>query len=113
MREVGCKFALDDFGSGFSSFAYLRFLPVDYLKIDGAFIQNIHHDLVNQTMVRSMNDVAHAMGVETIAEFVESAEILDVLRRLGVDYAQGYHVGRPAPAPLSPGAHLELTATSS
>jgi diguanylate cyclase (GGDEF)-like protein/PAS domain S-box-containing protein len=95
LRNIGCHFALDDFGSGFSSFAYLRLLPVDFVKIDGMFIRNLFADPINQAMVRSMNDIAHAMGKQTIAEFVESEKVMDILREIGVDYAQGYHLGRP------------------
>ena len=96
LREMGCHFALDDFGSGFSSFFYLRYLPVDLVKIDGMFIRNLANDPVNQSIVRAMNDVVHAMGKQTIAEFVEDGEILAVLADIGVDYAQGYHFGKPA-----------------
>jgi diguanylate cyclase (GGDEF)-like protein/PAS domain S-box-containing protein len=97
LRDLGCNFALDDFGSGFSSFAYLRYLPVDFVKIDGAFIRQLPKDTVNQVMVRSMNEAAHSLGIGTIAEFVEDQTILDTLRDMGVDFAQGYHIGHPSP----------------
>lgn len=97
LRELGCKFALDDFGSGLSSFAYLRNLPVDYLKIDGLFVKNIADDLVNRAMVNSINEVGHVMGKKTIAEFVENDAIVAILEEIGVDYAQGYGIGKPVP----------------
>jgi EAL domain-containing protein (putative c-di-GMP-specific phosphodiesterase class I) len=95
LKERGCKFALDDFGSGLSSFAYLKNLPVDYLKIDGAFVKDIVNEPVDLAMVKAINDMGHVLGKKTIAEFVESEAILQKLRELGVDYAQGYHIGRP------------------
>ncbi|MFZ5815947.1 MAG: bifunctional diguanylate cyclase/phosphodiesterase [Bacillota bacterium] len=102
LREIGCRFALDDFGSGFSSFGYLKHLPVDYLKIDGSFIRNLARDPVDQELVRAMVQVARALGRKTIAESVEDGETLELLRQLGVDYAQGYHIGRPVPVWPSP-----------
>ena len=95
LRALGCKTALDDFGVGYSSFAYLKDLPVDYVKIDGSFVRDIHRDALQLAMVRSMNDIAHAMGKATVAEFVDSEECLKILRDIGVDYAQGYYVGVP------------------
>ncbi len=97
LKEQGCKFALDDFGSGLSSFAYLKTLPVDYLKIDGSFVRNIVDHEVDLAMVRSINDVGRVMGKATVAEFVEDDAILEKLREIGVDYAQGYGLGRPVP----------------
>jgi EAL domain-containing protein (putative c-di-GMP-specific phosphodiesterase class I) len=97
LKELGCRFAIDDFGSGVSSFGYLKHLPVDFLKIDGSFIRHIVEDELDSVLVRSMNDVSHAMGKQTVAEFVENEAILKKLRRLGVDYAQGYAIGRPEP----------------
>jgi len=97
LRERGCRVALDDFGSGLSSFAYLKNLPVDFLKIDGAFVKDVVEDSIDLAMVRSINDIAHEMGKQTIAEFVESEAILEKLRGIGVDYAQGYAVCRPQP----------------
>ena len=95
LKQMGCQFALDDFGSGFSSFTYLKHLPVDKLKIDGAFVQNLGQSEVDQAMVRSMNQVAHALGKTTIAEFVENEKTLEVLKDIGVDFAQGYYIGKP------------------
>ena len=97
LRELGCQFALDDFGSGLSSFGYLKNLKVDYLKIDGIFVKDIADDPIDHAMVKSINDIGHVMGMKTIAEFVESNKIKGMLRNLGVDYAQGYAIGRPQP----------------
>ncbi|WRH65171.1 MAG: EAL domain-containing protein [Planktothrix sp. GU0601_MAG3] len=97
LKEIGCHFALDDFGSGLSSFAYLMNLPIDYLKIDGVFVKNISHNLISQAIVESFNHIAHAMNLETVAEFVEDEMILEKLREIGVDYAQGYGISRPVP----------------
>lgn len=96
LRALNCRFALDDFGSGFSSYAYLKSLPADYLKIDGGFIEHLATDTLDQALVQSMNQVAHALGKQTIAEFVEDAASLELLRAYGVDYAQGYYLGRPS-----------------
>ncbi|MCR4322107.1 MAG: EAL domain-containing protein [Candidatus Brocadiaceae bacterium] len=95
LKSIGCRFALDDFGIGFSSFNYIRHLPVDYLKIDGRFIRNLPHDTVDQHLVKAMVEVACGLGKKTTAEFVENEETLRLLREYGVDYAQGYHVGKP------------------
>ncbi|MEG4859702.1 EAL domain-containing protein [Microcoleus sp. K1-B1] len=102
LKKIGCCFALDDFGSGLSSFAYLMNLPVDYLKIDGAFVKNISHNLISQALVEGFNRIAHAMNLETIAEFVEDETILEKLREIGVDYAQGYGIARPVPINFNP-----------
>lgn len=96
-KKKGCKFALDDFGSGLSSFAYLKNLPVDFIKIDGEFIKDIAENPINFSMVRSINEIGHVMGKLTIAEFVESSAILKTLQGIGVDYAQGYYIGLPQP----------------
>ncbi|MGI9289022.1 MAG: EAL domain-containing protein [Pseudomonadales bacterium] len=95
LKKLGCRFALDDFGSGLSSFGYLKLLPVDYLKIDGMFIRNIVDDKIDRMFVKSIIDIAHAMGMQTVAEFVENNEILDVVTELGADYGQGFGLGRP------------------
>jgi diguanylate cyclase len=97
LKELGCKFALDDFGSGLSSYAYLKTLPVDYLKIDGTFVKDILNDQIDFEMVKSINDIGHIMGKQTIAEFVESEEILKKLKGIKVDYAQGFGIGKPQP----------------
>jgi len=96
LKKLGCMFSLDDFGSGLSSFTYLKNLPVDYLKIDGQFIRNVVDDSVDETMVKAISDVGHAMGIETIAERVETKQVLDKLGSLGIEFAQGYYIARPA-----------------
>ncbi len=101
MKDVGVKFALDDFGSGLSSFGYLRELPVDFLKIDGSLVKKIHLDPCDRAIVALINDIAHMMGMETIAEFVENDQILRCLEEMGVDYAQGYSIGKPEPLDFS------------
>lgn len=97
LREMGCSFALDDFGSGMSSFAYLKNLPVDLIKIDGAFVRDMAHDAMDRAMVEAINQLGHVMGKRTIAEFAENDDILGQLKVLGVDYAQGYGVRPPEP----------------
>lgn len=93
LRGLGCRFSLDDFGSGLSSFAYLRTLPVDYLKIDGVFIRDIARNDINRALVKAINEVGHVMGIRTVAEFVEDDATLDAVRALGIDYAQGHALG--------------------
>jgi len=95
MQNLGCEFFLDDFGAGMSSFAYLKQLPVNKLKIDGLFVRDIHEDAIDHAMVKSINDVGHAVGMQTIAEFVETDAVLKILHQLGVDYAQGYRISKP------------------
>ncbi len=95
LKELGCKFALDDFGTGLSSFGYLKHFPVDFLKIDGSFVKEILHDPIDREMVRSINEIGHLTGKKTIAEFAENAEIITMLKGMGVDYAQGYGVSEP------------------
>lgn len=95
LKTMGCRFALDDFGIGFSSLNYLKLLPVDYLKIDGSFIRNLPDDSVDQHLVRAIVEMARGLGKQTIAEFVECKETMRLLLKYGVDYAQGYYIGRP------------------
>ena len=99
MKDMGCRFALDDFGSGLSSFAYLKNLPVDFLKIDGSFVKDMVEDSMDKAIVEAINQVGHVLGIRTIAEFVENDAIMEQLRTLGVDYAQGYGIGKPEPMP--------------
>jgi diguanylate cyclase (GGDEF)-like protein/PAS domain S-box-containing protein len=95
LKQLGCKFSLDDFGSGLSSYSYLKSLPVDYLKIDGHFIRNVAEDRVDESMVCAIHQVGNAMGIKTIAERVETEEVLEKLASIGVEYAQGYYIARP------------------
>ena len=95
LRAIGCRFSLDDFGSGLSSFAYLKNLEVDFLKIDGMFIKSIVSNKIDRAMVESINNVGHVMGLHTIGEFAENQDIINILNEIGVDYAQGYGVAMP------------------
>lgn len=95
LKNIGCQFALDDFGIGFSSFSYLKLLPVDYIKIDGSFIRNLHKERTQYAFVKAINTVAQTLSKKTIAEFVENIEDLKALRQLKIDYAQGYYIGKP------------------
>ncbi|MHB8741896.1 MAG: EAL domain-containing protein [Sulfuricaulis sp.] len=97
LKRIGCRFALDDFGSGLSSFAYLKHLPVDYLKIDGNFVRDITNDPIDYAMVSAINQLGHVMGIQTIAEYVENQGILEKLKEVGVDYVQGFAIGYPLP----------------
>ena len=97
LRAMGCPIALDDFGSGMSSFSYLRNLPIDFLKIDGAFIRNINVDPIDFAMVETIHRIGGIMGVRTVAECVENESVLAALALIGVDFVQGFHIGRPMP----------------
>jgi diguanylate cyclase (GGDEF)-like protein len=97
LKKHGCRFALDDFGSGMSSFGYLKSLPVDFLKIDGNFVRDMVNDNIDRTIVKSINEVGHAMGIRTIAEFVENNATHELIAKIGIDYAQGYAIARPQP----------------
>lgn len=102
LRSLGCRFALDDFGSGFSSYSYIKQFPVDMVKIDGSFIVDIHNDHRDEAIVQSMIDIAHTLDKEVVAEFIEDAQTLELLAKMGADYAQGYHIGRPVRNPVAP-----------
>jgi EAL domain-containing protein (putative c-di-GMP-specific phosphodiesterase class I) len=108
LRGMGCRFSLDDFGRGFSSYAYLKNLQVDYLKIDGSFVRDLANDAVDHAMVDSINQIGHIMGVQTIAEFVETEEALEQLIHLGVDHVQGYQLGKPRPMVQSARANSKV-----
>jgi EAL domain-containing protein (putative c-di-GMP-specific phosphodiesterase class I) len=95
LKKVGCQFALDDFGSGLSSYGYLKNLTVDFLKIDGIFVKDMLVDKIDRAMVKSIHEIGHVMGMKTIAEFVEDDGIRNMLKTLGVDYAQGYGIHKP------------------
>jgi diguanylate cyclase (GGDEF)-like protein len=97
LKGLKCRFALDDFGSGLSSFGYLKNLPVDHLKIDGMFVKNIIDDSIDHAIVKSINEIGHVMGMQTIAEFVENDTIKGMLKDIGVNYGQGYGIGIPQP----------------
>ncbi|MEJ2398592.1 MAG: EAL domain-containing protein [Gammaproteobacteria bacterium] len=101
LSKLGCRFALDDFGTGYCSFSHLKRLPVDYIKIDGMFVKDITTDPMDMAIVRSITNIAHSLGKETIAEFVESAEVLTLLKESGVDYIQGFYVARPQASLIS------------
>lgn len=110
LKAIGCRFMLDDFGSGMSSFAYLKNLPVDFLKIDGTFVRDIATNQVDLAMVQSIHSIAKAMKIKTIAEFVETAAVVPLLESIGVEYAQGYHLGREVPIAEISGNHVESKA---
>jgi EAL domain-containing protein (putative c-di-GMP-specific phosphodiesterase class I) len=95
LRALGARFALDDFGAGLSSFAYLRTLKADLLKIDGSFVKDLHRDAQHRAVVQAICQVAAAFDMRTVAEWVESEAVLQELRAIGIDYAQGYFTGRP------------------
>ena len=95
LKQTGCKFSLDDFGSGLSSYAYIQKLPVDYIKIDGIFIRNLASNEQDRALVKSINELSHFMGMKTVAEYVENYDILDVLKEIGVDHSQGYGIKKP------------------
>ena len=97
IKREGCRFALDDFGTGMSSFSYLKRLPVDFIKIDGSFVKNLRSDPMDYAIIQSIANIAHIGGMRTIAEFVEDEEVMALLRQIGVDFAQGYGIDRPAP----------------
>lgn len=97
LKALGCMIALDDFGSGLSSFGYLKKLPVDIVKIDGLFVRDINVNEMDRVMVRSINDLAKQLGKVTVAEFVENEQVMQHLIDLGVDYGQGYGIGHPQP----------------
>lgn len=97
LKDLGCRFALDDFGSGVSSFAYLKKLPVDFIKIDGMFVKNLLDDDLNHVMVKAINDVSCAMNIQSIAEYVENRDIEEKLKEMNIGFAQGYGIGKPMP----------------
>ncbi len=98
-RELGCSFSLDDFGVGYTSFQYLKELPVDSVKIDGSFVVGLKRNRDDQVFVKALTEAVHGFGKQVVAEFVEDGETLDMLQGYGVDYAQGYYIGRPSSRP--------------
>jgi diguanylate cyclase (GGDEF)-like protein len=111
LREFGCQFALDDFGNGFSNFNYLRYLEVDFLKIDGSFVRNMHEDPISKAMVEAIHRLGNAVNIRTIAEFVGNEEILAQLQDIGVDYAQGFVLAKPGPLLKTNGKNSVVMAT--
>jgi EAL domain-containing protein (putative c-di-GMP-specific phosphodiesterase class I) len=97
LKESGYLLAIDDFGSGFSSFHYLKYLPIDFVKIEGEFIANMANDPRDLAFVTSITELAKKLKLKTVAEFVETEEVLELVRQSGIDYAQGYHIGKPQP----------------
>jgi diguanylate cyclase (GGDEF)-like protein len=108
LKSLGCKVAIDDFGTGYSSFSHLKRFRFDYLKIDGAFVEALARDPVDQTMVRLFADIGKGLGVQTIAEFVTDATSYKLLAKFGVDHGQGYHLGRPSAAPETPSIAIPI-----
>jgi len=111
LRSLGCRFALDDFGVGYASFHYLKNLPVDFIKIDGSFVRNLHNNELDQIFIKATSDLANGLGIVTIAEFVENQRIVDILVNLGVHLGQGYHLAKPQ-AEFLPSGLIELRAAS-
>jgi EAL domain-containing protein (putative c-di-GMP-specific phosphodiesterase class I) len=97
LTHLGCRYALDDFGAGFGSFHYVKYLPIDYVKIDGDFVRNVTQSSTDQSVVKAIVQLARGLGKKTIAEFVGDDPTILLLREYGVDYVQGYHVGMPRP----------------
>ena len=95
LKNIGCRFALDDFGNGLATFNYLKNLPVDYVKIDGSFVKHMVDNMIDSAVVESINQIAHLMNIKTIAEFVEDEAIFRKLKKIGVDFAQGYWIAKP------------------
>ena len=100
LRDRGCLFSLDDFGSGLSSFIFLKNLPVDFLKIDGQFMHNVTHDHIDRSMVEAIAQIGQTMGIRTVAERVDSADVLARLADIGIEYAQGHYIGAPQPVAM-------------
>jgi EAL domain-containing protein (putative c-di-GMP-specific phosphodiesterase class I) len=101
LQHVGCRFGLDDFGSGFSSLSYLKMLPIDFIKIDGSFTRDLVHEPFQQALIRAIKGISNALGVQTVAEFVETPEELALLREIGIDHAQGFFLQKPRNQPFT------------
>jgi EAL domain-containing protein (putative c-di-GMP-specific phosphodiesterase class I) len=111
LKQLGCLFSLDDFGTGMHSFVHLKTLPVDYLKIDGNFIRNLAEDRIGHAMAEAINRVAHVMEIQTVAECAESPRVLALLREIGIDHVQGYAIMRPRPLAELGGADASRSAS--
>jgi EAL domain-containing protein (putative c-di-GMP-specific phosphodiesterase class I) len=108
LQSMGCEVAIDDFGTGYSSFSHLKRFRFDFIKIDGSFVENLARDPLDQTMVRLFADIGSGLGVRTIAEFVTDATAYSLLAKFGIDYAQGYHIGRPSETPCKAGIAIPI-----
>ena len=98
LQKIGCQFSIDDFGTGFSTFSYLKQLPANQVKIDGSFVKDMTQDNIDKALVNAIKDISHSLGKTCVAEYVEDQETFELLKEIGVDYAQGYFIGKPMPA---------------
>ena len=97
LNQLGCHFSIDDFGTGFSTFSYLKQLPAQHVKIDGSFVRDMLNDPIDLALVKAVNDISHSLDKHSVAEYVESKEIFEALKEIGIDYGQGYFIAKPMP----------------